>query len=215
MNTHRWRFFRPNRLGPCIVILSLSLFMKPVHAQIASHLVISEVYGGGGNSGSVYRNDFVELYNPSPAAVTLTNWSIQYESASGSGSSWQKTIFSGTVAAHGFFLIQEAQGAGGSASLPQPDALGTISLASTGGKVALVNDTVKIAGPATRTVVDFLGYGSANQFEGSGPAGALSNTTSANRNARSSSTAASMSIGGVDSLAGNRWGCRRNHEALV
>src|SRR5437660_204735 len=149
MNTARWKFLRPNRpsrhvparssyvparsrragrgwIPGCIVILSLSLFMKPANAQIASHLVISEVYGGGGNSGSVYRNDFVELYNPAPAAVTLTNWSIQYEPASGSGSSWQKTIFSGTVAAHGFFLIQEAQGAGGSAPLPSPDAVGTI-----------------------------------------------------------------------------------------
>jgi len=215
MNTNRSKFFRPSRLGPCIVILSLSLFMKSVNAQIASHPVISEVYGGGGNSGSVYRNDFVELYNPTPAAVTLTNWSIQYEPASGTGSSWQKTIFSGTVAAHGFFLIQEAQGAGGSASLPQPDAVGTISLASTGGKVALVNDTVKIAGPATGTVVDFVGYGSANQFEGSGPAGALSNTTSANRKARSSSTLASMSIGGVDSLAGNGWDSGDNRADFV
>ena len=27
-------------------------------------MVISEVYGGGGNSGAVYKNDYVELYNP-------------------------------------------------------------------------------------------------------------------------------------------------------
>ena len=33
------------------------------------HLVISEVYGGGGNSGSVWKSDFVELYNPTAAAI--------------------------------------------------------------------------------------------------------------------------------------------------
>ncbi len=27
-------------------------------------LVISEVYGGGGNSGATYTHDFIELYNP-------------------------------------------------------------------------------------------------------------------------------------------------------
>ena len=34
-------------------------------------LVISEVYGGGGNSGAVLNADFVELYNPTGAAVQL------------------------------------------------------------------------------------------------------------------------------------------------
>ena len=33
-------------------------------------LVISEVYGGGGNTGAQYTNDFVELYNPTSSAVT-------------------------------------------------------------------------------------------------------------------------------------------------
>jgi hypothetical protein len=220
-----WKFFRPRRLSrhvprcgtrtQCILILSLLLSTKPVIAQIAPHLVISEVYGGGGNSGSLYRNDFVELYNPTPNAVTLANWSIQYESASGNGSSWQKTVISGTVASHGFFLIQEAQGSGGSMPLPQPDAAGTMSLASTGGKIALANDTVKITGPSGGDVVDFVGYGSANQFEGAGPAGALSNTTSASRKARSSSTPASMANGGIDSLAGNGWDSGDNHADFV
>ena len=32
---------------------------------------ISQVYGGGGNSGSTYTNDFIELYNPDPLPVPL------------------------------------------------------------------------------------------------------------------------------------------------
>ncbi|MET0523240.1 MAG: lamin tail domain-containing protein, partial [Nocardioides sp.] len=46
-------------------------------------LVISEVYGGGGNSGAVYTNDFIELYNPTAAAIDVTGWSVQYRSATG------------------------------------------------------------------------------------------------------------------------------------
>ena len=32
-------------------------------ATISTDLVISQVYGGGGNSGATYTNDFVELVN--------------------------------------------------------------------------------------------------------------------------------------------------------
>ena len=31
-------------------------------------LVISEVYGGGGNAGATYTHDFIELYNPTDGA---------------------------------------------------------------------------------------------------------------------------------------------------
>ena len=31
---------------------------------------ISQVYGGGGNAGATYKNDFIELYNPGAAAVS-------------------------------------------------------------------------------------------------------------------------------------------------
>ena len=40
----------------------------------ASHVVISEVYGGGNNSGAPYRNDFIELYNPTGGDITMTSW---------------------------------------------------------------------------------------------------------------------------------------------
>ncbi len=205
MKVDRWKSLIPYLLARCILILSLSGLINHVQAQIATHLVISEVYGGGGNAGSFYKNDFVELYNPTSFPVTMTHWSVQYQSATGTGSTWQKTIFTGTIPAHHFFLVQEAQGSGGSAPLPAPDAAGTISLASTGGKVALTGDTMTISGPAGVNVVDFVGYGSANEFEGTLPVGALSNTTSAERKSEASSTVASMSgreTGGMEVITG-------------
>ena len=48
-----------------------------------TRVVISEVYGAGGNSGALYNRDFVELYNPADAAVDLDGLSVQYRSATG------------------------------------------------------------------------------------------------------------------------------------
>ncbi|MBD0371231.1 MAG: PD40 domain-containing protein, partial [Pyrinomonadaceae bacterium] len=53
-------------------------------------VVISQVYGGGGNSGAFYRNDFIELFNRGSAAVDISGWSVQYNSAAGTGT-WQVT----------------------------------------------------------------------------------------------------------------------------
>ncbi len=48
---------------------SLLLTTAPAQANPAgTGLVISEVYGGGGNSGATLTNDFIELYNPTDVA---------------------------------------------------------------------------------------------------------------------------------------------------
>ena len=49
----------------------------------SSSVVISQVYGGGGNSGAPYNGDFIELFNRSSAPASLSGWSVQYASASG------------------------------------------------------------------------------------------------------------------------------------
>ena len=43
-----------------------------------AQIVINEVYGGGGNSGAPYKNDFIELKNIGSTTVTLTGAYIQY-----------------------------------------------------------------------------------------------------------------------------------------
>jgi predicted extracellular nuclease len=152
--------------------------------DVTSPVVISEVYGGGGNTGATYQNDFIELYNNSEAPVDVSTWSVQY--AATTGSSWQRTNLTGSVPAKSFLLIQEAAGAGGTTPLPSPEVTGTIPMAGGAGKVALVNNqtTLGCGGDCDRalSVVDFVGYGAGtNDFAGSGPTGTLSSTSSAQR----------------------------------
>ena len=144
-------------------------------------LRLSQVYGGGGNSGATYTHDFIELFNASDAAIDLAGMSVQY--ASSTGNSWQVTNLTGTVPAHSYFLIQEAQGSGGTEPLPTPDVIGTIPMAGAQYKVALVNSTEKLSGtcPTGETIVDFLGNGNANCYEGSAAAPVASNTTAVMR----------------------------------
>lgn len=148
----------------------------------AANVVINQVYGGGGNSGAYYKNDFIELYNNENTAVNLTGWSVQYSSST--GTSWNPTVLSGSIPAHGFFLVQESAGANTTAAnLPTPDVTGSINMSATAGKVILCNTTTAqtSANPATANVIDKVGFGAANGYEGSGPAAATTNTTSLTR----------------------------------
>lgn len=156
-----------------LALLALLSFAGTAQAQV----VISQSYGGGGNSGATYKNDFIELRNNGTVAVDLSGWSVQYASAT--GSTWQVTALSGSIAPGGYYLIQEAAGSGGTTNLPTPDAIGTIAMSGAGGKVALVSSTTALSGtcPASSAYVDLVGMGAtANCFEGTGPAPAPSNT---------------------------------------
>ncbi|MDP3538854.1 MAG: ExeM/NucH family extracellular endonuclease [Azonexus sp.] len=168
-----------HRFARNIIATSLMAATIPAFAGV----VISQVYGGGGNSGATLKNDFIELFNAGTTAVSLAGWSVQYASAA--GTSWtNKTDLPNVVLLPGqYFLVQEAQGAGGTVALPTPDATGTLLLSATNGKVALVSSTTPLTGAnpiGGATVVDLLGFGSANGYEGAASA-VLSNTTAALR----------------------------------
>ncbi len=142
-------------------------------------VVISQVYGGGGASGSTYRSDFIEIFNRSNDPVNVTGWSVQYASAT-TGSTWAVTPITGTLQGGGFLLVKEA-GTSLGAVLPTADVTGTINMASAGGKVALVGSTTAISGCPTLSV-DLVGYGASGTcFEGSGRAPAGNNNQAIKR----------------------------------
>lgn len=157
----------------------------------ATHVVISQVYGAGGNSGATYKNDFVELYNPGSDAVSVAGWSIQYASATGTGNfgSNAVTVLNGSIQPAKYYLVSLSGGSNG-ASLPQPDASGSVNMSGSSGKVVLVDESTGVlcngstAQPCSADdiahIVDLVGYGSANFSEG-GPAPGLSTTTAAIR----------------------------------
>lgn len=141
------------------------------------HIVISQIFGGGGNSGAPFRNDFIEIFNAGNTTIDLNGWSVQYASAT--ASTWSVTpLTSITLAPGQYYLIQESSGGSNGASLT-PDASGTIAMAAGSGKVVLIKNTTALTGacPNNPNIIDLVGYGStANCFRGSAPAPAPSNT---------------------------------------
>lgn len=167
-----------------MIILSASLVVAIASpaAGASPDVLLSEVYGGGGNTGAQYSNDFVELYNRGASAVSVAGWSVQYASAA--GTTWLVTALSGSVQPGSRYLVKLGSGGTNGVPLPTPDATGSTNMSATSGKVALVTSaTALTCGSnchAAAGVRDFLGYGSANDYEGS-PALTLSNTQSATR----------------------------------
>ncbi len=152
-------------------------------AAPGASVVISQLYGGGGNSGATFTNDFIEIFNPTQGPVSLGGWSVQY--ASSTGSSWQTTLLPSITLQPGqYALIQESQGAAGTTPLPTPDATGTIAMSATAAKVALVSSTSALTGSCPTSdpnLLDFVGFGSAANCSLGSPTVTLSNTTAAIR----------------------------------
>jgi hypothetical protein len=169
-----------------IALFAIGAVLAPLAHGATSSVVVSQVFAGGGNAGATYTNDFVELFNRGGTALDLSGWTIQYASAS--STSWQTTALSGSIAPGRYYLVQLASTASVGSPLPTADATGTTNLASAGGKIALVRDSTGLtcgASPGSCAnaplIEDLVGYGSATDYEGAGPAPALSSTTAAVR----------------------------------
>ncbi|GAB3609499.1 hypothetical protein GCM10027414_16240 [Humibacter ginsengiterrae] len=164
-------------------MLAGTLTATAAQAAPSTSIVINEVYGGGGNAGSTYTNDFIELTNRGSAAVDLAGWSVQYHSKSATGT-WQVTDLSGSIAPGAFYVVAEAKGNGGTTPLPQQDVAGSITMSATDGTVALVSGSTPLtcadSASCGTASVDLVGFGTAAIAEGS-PAAGASNTASEQR----------------------------------
>lgn len=191
---------------PVAALATLSLLFAMTSALVSAgpasaattDLALSRVYGGGGNAGAPFTNDYIEIFNRGSSAQALDGLSLQYTSSTGTGNfgatmTTRTELPSASVPAGGYYLVQEAAGTATPASLPTPDLIDAtpINLSGTAGKVALVTgvDSLGCNGPAgvpcdtaaTARIIDLIGFGNANYFEGTAAAPILSNTTDAQR----------------------------------
>lgn len=153
---------------------------------LSSGVVISQVYGGGGNANATYKNDFIELFNRGSTSVNISGWSVQY--AGDTNLNWTVTALgdAGVLAPGQYFLVSGASGGAVGATLPTANVTGTSNLSATAGKVALVSNATALgtnACPTVNQVVDLVAYGSTATCAETAPVTpAPSNILSATRN---------------------------------
>lgn len=115
-------------------------------------VVISQLQTGTTASAS---QEFVELKNLSDLPVSLEGWTLDYKSATSDNvaKSWStRAKLSGSIAAHGYFLIAPT------GYLSQADSDLSSGLAASGGHVRLVDNN--------GNVIDLVGWGTANAAQG-------------------------------------------------
>ena len=168
-----------------VLLALLVLFVQPAAASGTTALVVSQVYGGGGNAGAPYANDYVELFNSGTTPISVAG-------VVGASTPPRRARAGPPLLCpercSPASTPRPARGRNGGSALPAPDATGTTNLSATSGKIALVRDTADLTCGATAgscsaaaLVEDLVGFGTAGDYEGSGAAPALSSTTAAIR----------------------------------
>lgn len=163
----------------------LLLLVSYISYPQSTTLVISQAYGGGGNTGAPYNADFVELHNISAATQSLSGLSVQYSAATNTGA-WTGifALPAASIPPGGYYLIKMSAVGTAGVALPVPDAStpsgNEIAMSSSNGRVALVTGVTALTGCPTANVIDLVGFGTSNCFEGT-VIPALSNTTAALR----------------------------------
>ncbi|MFB2555600.1 ExeM/NucH family extracellular endonuclease [Herbiconiux liangxiaofengii] len=136
-------------------------------------VIINEAYLKGGSANAPFNKKFVELYNPGDAPVSLDGWSLQYRSASASAAANGVGALTGSIPADGYYLAAINGNGTTGAALPEADVdLGSaLNPSGTNGTLFLASTTTALT-PATGSVVgaenivDLVGYGTSNTFEG-------------------------------------------------
>lgn len=159
-----------NTPGTYPVTISLSHNEKLVTASydvvvredsLSDYLLITQSYGGGGNSGAKYKRDFIEIYNKADHPISLLGKSIQYRATG----PWDSFPITGEIAPNSFYLLNHRAGGGGTTDNPLGDNSGNTGMANNNYKVALVNSMQVLPADAEATnalIIDSLSVGSGN-----------------------------------------------------
>ena len=140
-------------------------------AFAANAVRISQVYGGGGGSTGTYIKDYVELFNSSGSAVDLSNWALEYGSATGTWGSAATNYFvfpaGASIAPCSYLLVETSTPGSAGVALPVAADYSTtnMSMSATNGKVGLfsaLNAGVACGSEAAGTLIDKVAWGTAN-----------------------------------------------------
>ena len=165
-------------------------------------LVISQVYTRGGETGAVFRHDFIEIFNRGNTTVNLSDYTLQFlaniapgpggNPPGGFGAVAVRVVSSGgpvNINPGQYWLYQFGSSGNNGAPLPvTADATNEqLNLPGNGGRVALVKgltQLVQFGCPVAvdASIADFYGYGATTCAEGSFPGAAPSSLTAALRN---------------------------------
>ncbi|NOK19350.1 amidohydrolase family protein [Corallococcus carmarthensis] len=167
------------------------------------HVVISEISGQG---LTVNADDFIELYNPTNVDVTITGWKLLYRTASTTSTTTNFTVLAtlptATIKAHGYYLV--ASSSYSTTTVPADHTWGNTDISGSTGNVRLGTAEVTVDPTSLTGVVDTVGFGTGRTVvEGAAAPAPAGKGGSIERKARTSSTAATMGVGGADEFAGN------------
>ena len=162
-----------------LVVSPLAMMPAAQAATDGSNVVISEVYGAGGNAGAAFNTDYVELYNPTSNAISLSGMSVQYRSAGGAANPTGVIALTGSIAPGGHYLVGGATGANG-AAIPTPNASNTgVNRVGTSGTVFLVptDDSPDLSATGSVTgnaaIADLVGFGTVEHLRELAGSGAV------------------------------------------
>jgi predicted extracellular nuclease len=131
----------------------------------------------GGSSGAAFLNKFVELYNPTAGAIDLAGDTLQYRAPTSTVTPSGSQVFAltGTVAAHGHFLIQlPSNNASSNPGVPLTgvdlSTGGSINPGAGGGTLYIAKSTAGVV-PTDASVIDRIGWGTSNAPEGADASG--------------------------------------------
>ena len=141
-------------------------------------VVISQIYTAGGNKGAVYNTKYVELLNIGDSEIDISNWSLQYGTASSEKVSNKCALpDNAKIPKGGFYLIALKSGSNGLELITPDHTCSSINPAADKGKIYLVDNAELLPSyNPTSGYIDAVGYGSANWAEGE-PMAALSVST--------------------------------------
>ncbi|MDD4333130.1 MAG: lamin tail domain-containing protein [Patescibacteria group bacterium] len=173
----------------------------PPALPTTNHIVISEIQ----ISGEMGSDEFVELYNPTNAAINLENYRLSRKTASGKTGNNLLTNFPNiNLSPHSYYLIAHPTGYDGEVAAD--------IFYSTGS--AIVDDNTVILYDAAHAVVDKIGFGLITDTNGVEGMASINPGAgqSLERKAIASSTDKSMASGGTDEFLGN--GCDTDNNSV-